>query len=764
MEIVKKGTRQLLVLLAFMLILLCGFTVHAAPSGSIKLLLPENASGVRINLYKLADLNSSGSFVWKETFAELSTLPKDLNNAAEAQQAASEIGAYAVDKGVEPVQTCTVDTDGTALVEGLEEGIYAAVQMDGKENLQIQSVIIPIPFYAPDSKEMDYAAVVSPKTASATGSVIILRLDDENLPVEGSRITLEQKVYTSEGSSSGHSTAPTSYEEAQRTFFEKNLLFQAGEETRRETLVAYDDPDRELMEDESLGLASAPDDAETGTDENGSYYWKVMDGSLTTNQDGHAAVENMPLGDYRVRETSAPAGYYQVKEPVNFSITKAGSLVMKDGDYEDGSGKVEHVLLQGPTTKVEIHKTAPDGTPVAGAKLALADEQGKILAHADGTPLYEVTTTEEAAVLRRIPAGNYVLTEMEAPEGYKLAADQSFTIDGENPGVSRVDMVDPYVHSLRVTKTLMDEDGNGLMAEDAVFYTGLFQDGVLVSEVKELSFKNQDSASAVFTDLPEGATYTVCETDAEGNPVDSGVSGEKEFVCVYEDDAHSVTIDPAVAESTFSFANMFLELPDGYTYFGDVTVTKLVKRGQEDYETNNVYYAGVFADAGYSELLQLIPLEMDGYSEITVTQAISLGTEVGAVRTVYVTETDENSNPIQNGSGLAFTMSQDKTELELSASSEAEVVITNTYPAQQDTPEKPDKPDKPDEENPDEPGEPGSQPQPDGGGSGGPSGGGSSSTGNVRTGDDTPIGAYAVLLLLAAAIIVVMVLLRKKKK
>ena len=762
MEKLKRSIKQLLLPFIFALLLLCGVSAQAASAGSIKLLLPENAKGVKLNLYKLADMNSSGSFVWKEAFAELSSLPEDLNNAAEAQQAATEIGSYVVSQGISSVQTVTVGEDGTALAEGLEEGIYAAVQMDGLEDCQIQSVIIPIPFYAPGSNEMSYEAVVSPKTASATGAVIIWRLDDERLAVQGSKITLEQKVYTTEKSSSGQ-FAPTSYREAEETFFEKNLLHRADDENRMETLIAYGYEDMEFLDDISAGLASAPDDAETGADENGAFYWKVLDGSLVTNPYGQAVVENMPAGDYRVRETEAPVGYYRVKEPVSFSITKAGTLMMKDGEYEDGSGQVEHVLLQAPATIVEIHKTAPDGKQLSGAKLALADAQGNVIADESGSPLYEVVTTEEASVLRRVPAGTYILTELEAPAGYKLAENQSFTVDGENPGVTRVDMVDPFIHTLRVTKTLTDEDGNGLMAEDATFYVGLFQNGTLVSEVKELSFKNQDSDSVVFSDLPEGETYTVCETDAEGNIVDSGVAGEKEYFCVYEDDDHSVTIDSTVGENTLSFTNMFLELPDGYTYFGDITVTKSVKRGQEDYETDNVYYAGVFADSEYKELIQLIPLEMEGFSEVSVTQAVSLGTEVGAVRTVYVTETDENGSPLQNSSGLGFTMSLDKTEVELSASSGEEVVITNTYPAEPDKPE-PETPETPGEDNPDTPGEPGggSQPQPNGGDAGGPSG--SSSTGNVRTGDDTPIGAYAVLLLLALAIIVVLVLLRKKKR
>ena len=202
-----------------------------------------------------------------------------------------------------------------------------------------------------------------------------------------------------------------------------------------------------------------------------------------------------------------------------------------------------------------------------------------------------------------------------------------------------------------------------------------------------------------------------------------------------------MTISPQVAESEFRFENMFSELPDGYFYSGDLTVTKLVMRGTEAEDSTEVFYAGIFNDAAYADLYQVVALEMDGSSETSVTIPVPLGENVGDTKTYYVTETDEEGNPLSNGTDLAYTISVDQTEIEVSINGDNEVRITNTYPLPTDTP----------------------TPTLTSGPTDVPAGG-SSTTGNVRTGDDTPIAMYAAFLALAVVVIILILVSRRRKK
>ena len=55
--------------------------------------------------------------------------------------------------------------------------------------------------------------------------------------------------------------------------------------------------------------ADIPFDAESGSDDKGTFYWKVFKKELSTSEGGQIVVTDMPIGDYRFTETEAPDGY-----------------------------------------------------------------------------------------------------------------------------------------------------------------------------------------------------------------------------------------------------------------------------------------------------------------------------------------------------------------------------------------------------------------------------------------------------------------------
>jgi len=70
------------------------------------------------------------------------------------------------------------------------------------------------------------------------------------------------------------------------------------------------------------------------------------------------------------------------------------------------------------------------------------------------------------------------------------------------------------------------------------------------------------------------------------------------------------------------------EIPQGYYYEGELTITKKVLKGSAPYGTDQVFYAAVYTDKNYTEQYgDLITLNMDGAETLSVTVPVSLGAD-----------------------------------------------------------------------------------------------------------------------------------------
>lgn len=445
-------------------------------------------------------------------------------------------------------------------------------------------------------------------------------------------------------------------------------------------------------------------------------------------------------GEYILEETQAPEGYAYTAD-VRFSVDKDGTVnVAKEYVAEDGT-----ILIKDDITHVVINKVDEEGNPVAGAKLVIKDADGKVILNSDGTPKYSFTSREEAIDLGQIPAGNYILSEIEAPEGYEVSADVPFTVNDKNDSVNTVTMTDKKENTdnlgkIKVTKTIsLGEDDLSIGADEAVFYTALFSDQERtkrVSDVKALVFKNEAATSVTFENLAEGIYY-VGETDEYGNLIDSN-ENDYHFVPQYPD-GYTAEISSGVFEVEKSINNRLDELPEGYFYNGTINITKKVLKGTDAYVTDNVYYAGIFTDADYTKLYtDPIKLEMNGESETTASVSVALGDDPKAEVTYYVTETDENGVPLENGADLLFTISVTESKVTMSGeNSEKDVTITNTYD-DGTSKDGSDDSDKEEEEKTTE------------------------KSKSSKTGDRTPIELY--MLLMAAAVAGGALVIRRKRK
>ena len=124
-------------------------------------------------------------------------------------------------------------------------------------------------------------------------------------------------------------------------------------------------------------------------------------------------------GTYTLHEEMAPEGY----------------LVADDVEFEVAEGvPVTQVEMVDDVVRVEVEKVdAAEGKPLAGATLRLYDAEGEVVE--------EWVSGDEPHLIEGLAPGEYLLREVEAPEGYALAEDVPLTVE-ETAEVQIATMVD----------------------------------------------------------------------------------------------------------------------------------------------------------------------------------------------------------------------------------------------------------------------------------------------------------------------------------
>ena len=146
----------------------------------------------------------------------------------------------------------------------------------------------------------------------------------------------------------------------------------------------------------------------TGIPETKFLLWKDGEGKenakeYVTDEDGWIQIKGLCPGTYFLQEIEVPAGYVPDFTEHRFVMEENGLVQQEQG----------HVIeVENAYTKAEFLKTdKATGKAVAGATLQLADTSGNVM----DTWISE----EKPHRINRLPEGEYILTELEAPEGYK---------------------------------------------------------------------------------------------------------------------------------------------------------------------------------------------------------------------------------------------------------------------------------------------------------------------------------------------------------
>ena len=231
--------------------------------------------------------------------------------------------------------------------------------------------------------------------------------------------------------------------------------------------------------------------------------------TAVSDENGHFEFDKIPYGEYIVREIEAPTGYILSDESYPVTISEDGEII-------------EITAVNKPIT-VEISKQDVYGNELAGAEMQLENSDGKVVEKwtSDGTN----------HVVTELPAGDYTLKEIAAPDGYVIATDIRFTVDVY--GKITVENVDA---------TAVSENGNPLI--------------VMVDDTTKVKISKRD----ITTDKElAGATLQIIDED--GNVATEWVS---------TDEAHFIE-GKLIAGKEYTLRETIA--PDGYEIASEIKFT-----------------------------------------------------------------------------------------------------------------------------------------------------------------------------------------------
>ena len=244
--------------------------------------------------------------------------------------------------------------------------------------------------------------------------------------------------------------------------------------------------------------------------------------TAVSDENGHFEFDEISYGEYVVREIEAPTGYILSDE--NYPVT-----VCEDGQT------ITVRTVNKPIT-VEVSKVDVYGEELIGAEMQLENADGKIVDKwtSDGTN----------HVVTELPAGDYTLKEIAAPDGYMIATDIKFTVD-----------IYGNVTVENVGATAVSENGNPLV--------------VMIDDTTKVQISKQDITTG--EELPGAAIQIV---DKDGKIVEEWISiTEPHFIEAKLIAGEKYTLHETAAPDGYVIANDV-----EFTVNSDGTVTEVVMK------------------------------------------------------------------------------------------------------------------------------------------------------------------------------------------
>ena len=233
--------------------------------------------------------------------------------------------------------------------------------------------------------------------------------------------------------------------------------------------------------------------------------------SVITDEQGLAIIENLPWGEYYLKEINTPNGYIVSDKTYEFSVNR---------ESVEQTTPIFRIENEQEPTKLAILKTDEEKQPLSGAILELVyqiDENNNFR-----YGLY-VTDANGRVDIEDLPYGSYILKEYRAPEGYEKFQEYHFTIQPETPvedGFHVIALEAKDAHKKgSVTIIKSDDIGNQIKDIEFTLYD---------QENHEVGKAVTNEAGVAKIDGLEWGSYILKETDApdyyeideEGRPVE----------------------------------------------------------------------------------------------------------------------------------------------------------------------------------------------------------------------------------------------------
>lgn len=243
---------------------------------------------------------------------------------------------------------------------------------------------------------------------------------------------------------------------------------------------------------------------------------------ITLDENGAATANtDLPFGSYYVKEIATDEHYILSDTQYPFTFEYAGQNT-ETVEIKVNDGKpIENKLIYGSVSGKKIDE---NGEALGGALIGIfkADETEFTKEHAIMTATSEKDGSFSFA---KVPYGQWIIREIEAPEGFVLD-DTSYKVNiGENEQVIEVEITDEYIHgNIELTKVDADYPDNKLTGATFEVYKDVNGDGKL-DDGDELIGNLEETATGIYEmkELLYGK-YLVRETKApEGFVLDKGV-------------------------------------------------------------------------------------------------------------------------------------------------------------------------------------------------------------------------------------------------
>lgn len=249
---------------------------------------------------------------------------------------------------------------------------------------------------------------------------------------------------------------------------------------------------------------------------------------------------------YVLQEISAPAGYLTATA-IKFTIGADNKITIVTGNADNINADRDTILVRDQELELKIRKQNSFGTLLNGATLKICEYDtatgtvgAELVTFKTGTTVYTVLPSSLYS------DASYILQELDAPDGYKLAEDIVFTIDRYGR-ITRADGVPVYNNTIVMED---DEAGLGIGKLALESKDGLAGSTLQLTSVDDPYFTTQTWVSDGhvrtwdLTDFTPGCTYILTEINAP-----EGYAYTDPITFTIDADDHQIYIDGEKVEN-----------------------------------------------------------------------------------------------------------------------------------------------------------------------------------------------------------------------